>query len=159
MNEKEITLPKITLKNVTCPVCKGGCHTPLSDDPAVIGSAPCSHCRGLGVVSVIDGNLSDAEENNLGMANASAVAEIFWSSKTDYDWELRMLCEPLVKEGKPLQLYEAPSSTEAYVAIPASMIEDYKALIEASNLGEEGKRARLEKLNQDAVCYSPNQAY
>lgn len=150
MSELSNNFPGITLKKTTCPVCKGNCHVPLSDDPASIGSAPCSQCRGTGLVSVLD-------DSDSGMANAAAIAEISWGPKSDYEWSLRMLCEPVIRENTPLRLYEAPSSSETYIAVPASMIEDYKALIETSNLGEEGRRVRLEKLNRDAFVFPPDQ--
>lgn len=157
MSELSHNVPKITLKKRTCPVCKGTCHVPLSDDPVFIGTAPCSQCRGTGMVSVLEGSDRDVEHEDLGMATASAIAEVSWGSKSDYEWSLRMLCEPVIKENTPLRLYEAPSSSETYIAVPANMIKDYKRLIETSNLGEEGRRARLEKLSRDAFAFPPDQ--
>lgn len=36
------------MKEWTCMVCNGTRYVPLSKDPAVVGVAPCSHCRGTG---------------------------------------------------------------------------------------------------------------
>lgn len=43
------------IKEWTCLACKGAKWVPLSDDPSVIGVAPCSRCNGTGKM-VIPGN-------------------------------------------------------------------------------------------------------